>query len=115
MRWTQQQYDEFIKHHPQAGDTGLRSSKPEQSEGVPLVGAVEGKSKSRIRASIRFTVHSKRPLDWDNYRFKELQDLLAKVGILDGDEWDILSGTVISKKIHKEDQEKTVVEIIYHE
>jgi Holliday junction resolvase RusA-like endonuclease len=52
-----------------------------------------------------------RPLDWDNYRLKDLQDCLVHAGLLAGDEWNILEGSVVSCKAHTKAEEKTEIEI----
>ena len=118
MRLSQQQLDALLKRNPSLtveGDTigtdRLHTTKPECIEGVPLDSAGQRESKSRRRAKILFTVYARRPGDWDNYRFKDLQDCIVKSCILDGDEWDVLEGSVIVKKAHPEEEEKTVVEI----
>lgn len=54
---------------------------------------------------------SVRPLDWDNYRLKDLQDLLCLTGLLPSDNWNELEGSVISEKVHRKEEEKTVIEI----
>jgi len=51
------------------------------------------------------------PCDWDGYSIKELQDILIKAGILDGDEWYRLHGTVVSRKVHTKEEERTEVMI----
>lgn len=119
MGWTQQQLDSLLSRnksvsvaHDKDGAAGLCATKPECTERLPLDSAGKREGKSCQRFKIVFTVYARRPLDWDNYRLKDLQDCIVKSGILDGDEWNVLEGSVISKKAHSEAEEKTVVEII---
>ena len=118
MRLSQQQLDALLKRNPSltvdsdtTGVDRLCATKPECPEGVPLDSASKREGKVRRRAKILFTVYARRPLDWDNYRLKDLQDCIVKSGILDGDEWDVLEGSVVSAKAHKKEEERTVVEI----
>lgn len=96
-----------------AGGVSATDQKP--TKGHPLVSAGNGKAKGVLgvkrRARIRFTVHARRPADWDGWHVKELQDVLVEAGLLDGDEWDILEGSVRSEKVYKAWQEKTVIDI----
>jgi hypothetical protein len=104
-----------------AGDTGLRATDKKQAQGKSLERIVSGEEASRYRTTvspkprrrsrIRFVVYAVRPADWDGWHVKELQDLLVKAGCLDGDDWDILQGEVISEKVHSKVEEKTVVTI----
>lgn len=111
MRWTPEQYRDYCVRRAQTGTPGVCPTKPERPEGVPLDSAGQREGKGRTRVKIRFTVYAVRPLDWDNYRLKDLQDCLVRAGLLDGDEWDVLEGSVVSKKAHSAAEEKTVVEI----
>lgn len=93
----------------------LRPAKPERTEGMSLEHSEKGKSQSGVgiagRTRIIFRVFSQRPLDWDNYRLKDLQDCLRHAGLLDGDDWNQLQGAVISEKAHSKAEERTVIEI----
>lgn len=111
MRWTRQQYDEYIARRDMLGNKRVCPAQPERIEGLPLDSAGQREGQGRTCAKIRFVVYAVRPLDWDNYRFKDLQDCIVKAGILDDDKWDLLEGSVVSQKVHKEEEEKTVVEI----
>lgn len=95
---------------------GLSPAQPECVEKLPLVssspGEEEGYYRPPNRALIIFTVFSRRPMDWDNPRFKSLQDCLVKAGFLDGDDFARLEGRVISRKAHRKEDERTEVEII---
>jgi Holliday junction resolvase RusA-like endonuclease len=118
--WTKAQLDEYDrKRAGQNSGSRLRTTQPELAQGVSLVRPVQRKAKGgdsppqvnirRIR--VNFTVYSVRPLDWDNYRLKDLQDCLVLAGFLDGDDWKILDGKVTSEKAYSKAEEKTVVEI----
>lgn len=104
-----------IRRNTDAGDSGLRPSKPERAPGVPLVSGGKRKAPRSVgtqgRFLVRFRVFSIRPLDWDNYRLKDLQDLLCLTGLLPSDDWNVLEGSVVSEKVHSKEEEKTVVEI----
>lgn len=63
------------------------------------------------RVAITFIVYSTRPGDWDGYHVKELQDMLVQAGILSGDDWASLQGTVISRKAVSKGEERTEIVI----
>lgn len=98
-----------IDHH------GLRAPKPQRPQGKPLVGAQKGKDKGRSlppqRFRITYRIWAVRPLDFDNYTIKELQDWLCAIGLLPTDKWDTLEGLVISQKAHTKAEERTEVTI----
>lgn len=91
----------------------LRPAKPERAQGVPLDGAGKGKETgspvSGPRYRITFAVFAVKPLDWDNYRLKDLQDCLIEAGFLPDDNWRVLEGQVISKKAHSKEEERTEI------
>jgi hypothetical protein len=91
--------------------TGLHSPKPEPPSILPLVNTSSGKTKGRSsptsRYRITFEVSAVRPLDWDNYRFKDLQDCLVQAGFLPNDDWRVLEGCVRSYKVHRKEDEGT--------
>ena len=107
--------ESFVRRNADAGDTGLRPTKPERAQKLPLVSVGKRKETRSVGAQgrfrIRFRVFSIRPLDWDNYRLKDLQDLLCLTGLLPSDNWDVLEGSVVSEKAHSKAEERTVVEI----
>lgn len=88
---------------------GVRTSKPERDPGLPLEQAAQGESPSGKSFTVCFTVYSRRPCDWDNYRLKELQDCLVHAGLLPGDAWDQLQGQVITRKARTKAEERTEV------
>ena len=64
------------------------------------------------RFKVIFRVRSCQPCDWDNYRCKELQDLLVKIGALPDDKWCILEGQVIPEKVCSREEEGTLIEVL---
>jgi hypothetical protein len=112
VKLTQEEYDELIRQHPNLaplGTPGLHPPKPEPAAGCPLDHPVPGEKEGRPRFAICIEVHAARPCDWDNYRAKELQDLLCHSGILHDDAWDVLEGSVSSKKVRAKADQKTII------
>jgi len=105
----------FLKRNADVGDSRIRAAEPKRTQGVPLVSPSPRKAKGRSRLvrryQITYRVFAVRPCDWDNYYIKGLQDLLVTAGLLPGDAWYQLYGTVIPEKVRSKDEEKTVVEI----
>ena len=105
----------FLKRNADVGDSRIRAAEPKRSQGLPLVSAPPRKAKGRSRIirryQVTYWVFAVRPCDWDNYSIKGLQDLLVTASLLPGDAWYQLYGTVISEKVQKAEDEKTVVEI----
>lgn len=103
----------FIKAN--ADTAGVCSEKPECPPGLPLVSAAPGKEKSSDgapkRYRITFRCFATRPCDWDNLRYKELQDMVVQAGLVPADEWNILEGSVVSYKAKTKAEERTIVEI----
>lgn len=101
-----------------AGAARIPAAHPKPVEGIALERASNGEAKSgpcvKRRAFIRYFVFSKRPADYDNYHIKELQDCLVRAGILDGDEWDVLQGQVVSQKAYTEEQVRTEIQITFY-
>lgn len=102
-----------VQNHP----AGLRPEPKKLPQGRTLVSPLPREVESGFcpprRAKILFRVFTCRPADWDGYHIKELQDLLVKAGILDGDQWDLLEGQVISEKVRQEAEERTEIEVTY--
>lgn len=101
-----------------ADGAGVCSAVEERDErealDIPVSGEAEGCMVSEGRASIKFTIYTyPRPLDWDNYHIKGLQDVLIAAGILPDDSWDILEGSVESRKADSKEQERTEIEITF--
>lgn len=110
--------DELIKKFPRASEAfiqanleRLRAADAERAPVVPLERAPSGKAAGRARLEVRFTCYSRRPCDWDNLRYKDCQDLLVVAGILDDDSHELLQGSVVSRKVHSAEEERTEVEI----
>lgn len=74
-------------------------------------GETAGSKSPACRFKIVFRVRSCHPCDWDNYRCKELQDLLVKAGVLPDDKWSILQGEVIPEKVRTHEEEGTLIEV----
>lgn len=94
---------------------GIPSGKSEQPARRSLVRAAPRKAKSDAgpprRFAITFICFSLRPLDYDNWSVKELQDCIVEVGILDDDNWRALEGRVVSRKAKTKAEERTEVHI----
>lgn len=90
----------------------IRPQQPERPAIVPLDSSPLRKETGTGRAQIVFTVYAVRPLDWDNYFIKPLQDWLAVAGLIRGDKWNQLEGRVRSEKVSKTEEERTEIEII---
>jgi len=115
MRWTQEQYDEYQRKRAKADVAGLCAPKPECLERLPLERAgkreASGGKSPAGRFLVRFRCYAVRPLDWDNYRLKDLQDMLCVAGLLPDDGWKLLEGHVSSHKAHSKAEERTEIEI----
>ena len=122
MKFTREAYEQRRRARPDvfpvidADDTTLRAHDEKPTQGDALVSLAPRESKSRkgavlgiARRRITFKVFSTRPADWDGISVKEIQDCLRHAGLLDGDEWNLLSGEVISEKVYSEDQERTEI------
>ena len=99
----------------ETGGNWLRPPEPERDSGMPLERVASRKKESshlpEIRYRITFTVYSIRPFDWDNYRFKDLQDCIVKAGLLPGDDWRVLEGRVVPHKAATKEEERTEITI----
>jgi hypothetical protein len=113
--------DEFFRRN--ADYFGLCPVQSKPTEGGPLVSSVQrkkaggtrvaGRAESTRRCRITFRIYSVRPLDWDNYSVKQIQDCLVHAGLLGDDKWDILEGGVVSEKAHSKEEERTEITIEY--
>ncbi len=121
--------DEIIKRYPNASESFIAANldtqakvarlypdDPQPAKGDALVSSVEGKETRwygpASRFEITFHIYSVRPADWDGWNCKQLQDFLVHASCLPGDGWRVLSGRVISHKVHKGEEEKTEIEIM---
>lgn len=113
MRMTSQEYEALIRKYPHLEDRASTVCSPKQKriKRKALERTIPREDKSLSRFKIRFTIYSIRPNDWDNAWTKSLQDCLVNSGILHDDAWNVLRGEVISEKVHRKEDEKTVIEI----
>jgi|SRR5687767_3207430 len=115
MRWTREQYENYERKRAKANPDGVCAPKPERAPGVPLERSgkreAPGSQSPQRRFLVRFRCYSVRPLDWDNYRLKDLQDLLCVTGLLPDDNWQVLEGHVSSHKAASPIFERTEIEI----
>lgn len=98
------------------GPLRVHSSDQKPNGQPPLVHPKKGKAKSSARTvaryRIRFTIYAVRPADWDGWSIKQLQDCCIHAGLIHGDAWHVLEGSVRSEKVHSEEEERTVIEIL---
>lgn len=134
MRWTEAEYEQYIQREAEAyqrrcrahlearansaGGAPLCSDNSQPTQGDALVGVAPRKSKSRkgavlgaARRHITYRVFAQRPADFDGYDIKEIQDCLVQSGLLDGDDWNLLCGTVLSEKAYSKEDERTEIEL----
>jgi hypothetical protein len=112
VRWTQQEYADFLDRATKAGSSRLHTGEPKQDQRTRLVPRVRRKAEGGESFKIVFRVYAVRPKDYDNIYTKPLQDLLVHAGCLPGDDWKTLSGEVISAKAKSEAEERTEIEIV---
>ena len=110
-RWTQDELNAY-----QSRLARLRAPQPEPAKGKTLVDPIpreaEGGSGTQGRYRISFRIFARRPLDWDNAFVKPLQDLVVQAGLLPGDDWKTLEGSVSCYKARSKAEERTEV-LIY--
>jgi len=108
MKFSREWYEQY-----QARRAGVCATKPKRPARVSLDDSRQGEEKGGVvpegRYHITFTVFNVRPLDYDNYRCKDLQDCLVKAGFLPDDNWRVLYGTVIPEKVREEAEERTEI------
>lgn len=110
-RWSKEDFDVYERKYKTRTD-GICASNPKPIEGKPLERRVSGEKTGRTRTRIIFRIYSVRPADWDGYHIKPIQDCLGYSALLDGDDWNLLQGEVISEKVYTKTEERTEVEII---
>jgi len=88
------------------GAEGLPASQPESVKRLALVRRVPREEKSGPCFMVRFIAYAVRPCDWDGYHIKPIQDLLCHAGLLPGDAWHQLEGSVSSRKVHSPEEER---------
>lgn len=106
---TSKELHELLQKHPHLAPEGLPTTKQKQPARKPLERVAQGKDKSVPRFAIRFEIYSRRPCDWDNYWTKSIQDGLRQSGIIHDDSWDVLEGSVVSKKAHTDEEVGMVI------
>jgi len=113
MRWTQQEYDNYIKRRS-AARTKLPAAKPEQNAPSALVKKETRKVENLPRVSVSIGIHRCRLLDSDNAwgGSKALIDCLVAVGLLPGDSPTDIDLNVQQVKVLAPWREGTVIEII---
>lgn len=117
MNLSAKQYYELIARKPslkptdQTSPERLSPKRTEPDKGSTLERPLPGKEKSSLRFKIHFDIYAVRPLDWDNHFTKPLQDLVAQSGIIPGDKWDQLEGSVASYKVYSPEEERTEITI----
>ena len=92
-------------------NSGLHTPEPKPVKKRALERPAPREETCGYRLEICFSIYSRRPLDWDNWRTKELQDLLIIIGAIPSDDWTTLKGRVESHKVHRAEEEKTVVTV----
>ena len=106
----------FILRNSKDSSARLPASDTQPAQGVTLVRSrkrkAQGIRSTEGRATIRFTVYSMRPADWDGWDIKAVQDLLIRSRIIRGDDWHLLKGEVLSEKVCTKEEERTEIEII---
>lgn len=100
---------EFIKSNSGPEDNGVCASKQEQPKRKSLERVTQGEVPSVSRYAIHFRIYSQRPLDWDNYWTKCIQDILVQIGAIHDDAWNVLQGSVKSEKAHSKEEERTEI------
>ncbi len=109
--------ESFIKRNLDTADPSGRvhSEHPKPVARSPLVDHGEGTEahwyRSGKRFEIQFHVYSVRPIDYDGYDIKPLQDLLVRASIIPDDKWNVLLGRTIPHKVQTAEEEKTEIVI----
>ncbi len=85
----------------------------ERNPGNEPLEADQAKAASASRLHIRFTSARKRLCDPDNLSVKWLLDCLRYCGAIDGDEPDKITLEVAQRKCGKDEQEHTLIEVIF--
>jgi hypothetical protein len=105
MRWTQQQYDEYL--HRCARSNPVVEPNPRD---VPLA-AHQGKTPPAGKLHVSFISFRQRLCDPDNLSVKWLLDCLRFVGAIPGDEPDKITLEIRQEKVKSKGQEQTVIMI----
>ncbi len=100
----------FVVNSPRS--VPLHPVEPEPVKRRALVRRVPREKTSGPRFAITFTVFAVRPCDWDGWHIKPLLDMVVNAGIIPGDTWYQLEGSVRSFKVYSEEEERTEIEIV---
>lgn len=121
MKLTREEYESLIRKRPHLSPSTIPSNcnthsqlcppKQKQAKRKPLDSSSQGKDSCSPRFEICFTIYAIRPLDWDNYWVKSMQDCLIQAGFLHDDKWNVLRGSVVSEKAHSKEEEKMIIMI----
>lgn len=118
VNWSLQ---DVIAHNAKikAGSARLHTQHPQPAPRDTLVNPIEGAQAhwygTGRRFEIQFHVYSVRPVDYDGYDIKYLQDMLVHAAIIPDDKWDVLLGRTIPHKVSKAEEEKTEIVIEAYE
>lgn len=114
MRWTPEQYQEYLVRRDTHAASKVPHAKPEPDKAAALVCPVQGKATGIHRITVRFTGYRVRPLDPDNFAgsVKDLLDGLRHAGIIHGDEWWRIRLETEQVKVSHYKEEETVIEIV---
>lgn len=103
--------ESFISKNIAANTEWLPAMRKERPQGNALERTGKGKEASRPCLEIVFTIYARRPMDWDNWHTKCIQDCLVEAGLLHGDAWNELRGSCVSRKVHTTQEERTEIEV----
>lgn len=90
-----------------------KASKLEPNTGDAALGAVQVQADPSPRFFVSVTSFRRRLIDEDNLCEKYHVDLCRYAGIIPGDQAETTSITAIQKKVGKEEEEKTRIEVLY--
>lgn len=115
VRWSSEQYAEYLKRNGLKADGQLPNPKPKRDKTAALVGMAKREEKIVGRIRVCFTLFRVRPLDPDaaGGSTKDLLDGIKKSALVpDDDPWSIKL-EVEQVRVSSYSQEKTEIEIRY--
>ncbi len=95
-----------------ANTSWIHPVEPEPVKRKPLVRRIPRKETSGPRFEIIFNIYAVRPCDFDGWHVKPLLDMVVHAGIIPGDSWDQLEGSIRSRKVSTKEQERTEIDIV---
>ncbi len=122
--WTREQFENYQSKQNRNLDAAdkvarLYAEHPKPVARPALVEAVAGEEahwySSGRRFEVQYHVYSVRPIDYDGYDIKPLQDLLVRAKIIPDDKWNVLLGRTIPHKVQTAAEEKTEIVIEAYE